>query len=64
VSAQTLPKAAYSIPEAVLVTGVGRSRLYQEIASGRLRVVKCGRRTLVPADAVTKWLAALESATA
>ena len=62
--AQSLSKAAYSIPEAVQITGVGRSRLYQEIESGRLRSVKVGRRTLIPANAIDEWLAALSLAVA
>ena len=59
---QSLPRAAYSVPEAVQITGVGRSRLYQEIAAGRLRSVKVGRRTLIPANAIDEWLAALSLA--
>jgi hypothetical protein len=31
--------------------GIGRTSAYAEIAAGRLRVVKAGKRTLVPADA-------------
>jgi len=58
-SSQALPKAGYSIPEACVITGVGRSKIYQEIASGRLRTVQCGRRRIVPTDAIGEWLAKL-----
>lgn len=37
---------------------IGRTKAYAEIASGRLRTVKVGRRRLVPAEAVSDWLQA------
>ncbi len=61
-SANHLPKLALSIPEFCRVAGIGRSRAYEEIRAGRLRIVKCGRRTLIPADALQQWLEALEAA--
>ena len=39
--------------------GISHSKTYEEIAAGRLRAVKVGRKTLVPHDAASKWLAAL-----
>jgi excisionase family DNA binding protein len=36
-----------TIREACLATGIGRTKLYQEIAAGRIRTSKVGRRTLV-----------------
>jgi len=55
-------KIAYSIAEAVEATGVGRSKLYQEIRSGRLRIVKVGRRTLILLRSLEEWAAALPTA--
>lgn len=49
-------KLALSIPEFCDAVGIGRSRAYEEIKSGRLRVLKCGRRTLIAKDAVQQWL--------
>jgi len=40
---------AYSVNEACRVSSLGRTRLYQLIAEGRLEVRKIGKRTLIPA---------------
>lgn len=45
---------AYSIKEASRATSLGRSRLYQLIAEGKLQAVKVGNRTLIPAAALRK----------
>ncbi len=50
---------AVSIPDAVKMTGVGRSSLYAAIKTGALSVRKAGRRTVVPVDALKAWLAGL-----
>ncbi len=47
---------AYSIPDACAQVGVKRSTIYVEIKQGRLRVVKCGRRTLVLRADLDEWL--------
>jgi excisionase family DNA binding protein len=47
---------AYSIPEACAAASIGRSALYEEIKSGRLRAVKSGRRTIVTADDLRSWV--------
>ena len=52
---------AYSIPDAANVSGVGRTTLYSEIATGRLRAVKQGRRTLILADDLRSWIANLKA---
>lgn len=52
---------SYTIDEAAKITGLGRTRLYQELNSGRLRGVKAGRRTLIPHTNIQKWLDGLES---
>ena len=36
------------IPEACRLTGIGRSKLYELIAEGRIEIVKVGTMTLVP----------------
>ena len=36
--------------------GIGRTRFYQEVKTGRLRVRKVGRRTIVTSDDAEDWL--------
>ena len=50
---------AFSIPEFCRRYGIGRTNAYQEIAAGRLRAVKAGRRTLITHEAAEAWLASL-----
>jgi excisionase family DNA binding protein len=38
---------------------ISDSQAYEEIANGRLRAVKLGRKTLIPHQAASDWLAAL-----
>jgi excisionase family DNA binding protein len=52
-------KALFSIDQFLERYGIGRTTFYAELRAGRLRVVKCGRRTLVPCDAAEQWLMAL-----
>ncbi len=55
-------KIAYSIKEACQRVGIGRSSAYAEIKAGRLKIVKCGRRTLIRVADLDAWLANLTSA--
>jgi excisionase family DNA binding protein len=43
-----LPKRLYSVSELVEVTGLGRTKLYEEMNAGRLSFAKVGTRRLVP----------------
>jgi excisionase family DNA binding protein len=49
-------KLGYTVAEAVALTGVSRTRLYQENKAGRLKFVKIGRRTLVTRTDLEAWL--------
>ena len=54
-----VPDRLLSINEAAGALGIGRSRLYEEVAAGRLRSLKVGRRRLVPASAIAGYIEAV-----
>ena len=51
------PKIAYSIREACRASSLGRTTIYSHIAAGRLRAVRVGGRTIIPADALHALIA-------
>lgn len=56
-AAPPAPDRLLSIDEAAAMLGLGRSRVYLEIAAGRLSSLKVGRRRLVPAAAIARYIA-------
>jgi excisionase family DNA binding protein len=52
-------KLAYSISEVVDLTGISRSKIYEEIRDGQLRAVKSGHRTLILCRDLEDWLTSL-----
>lgn len=46
------PKIAYSIREACAASSLGRTTLYSHISAGRLRAVRIGGRTVIPAESL------------
>jgi excisionase family DNA binding protein len=51
--------ALYSIPDTCVALALGRSKVYELIASGELVSVKVGRRRLVPASSIADFTAQL-----
>jgi excisionase family DNA binding protein len=51
------PDRLYSVDAAATALNLGRSRIYLEIGSGRLRSIRVGRRRLIPAAAVAAFIA-------
>jgi excisionase family DNA binding protein len=47
---------AYSIDEAAKATNTGKTRLYAEIKSGRLKAHMFGKRTLISAESLKQWI--------
>lgn len=56
---RNLTKLLYRVPEAAELIGVGRSRLYELLASGDIASVRVGRSRLIPADALESFAARL-----
>lgn len=54
-----LSKVLYTVPEICEATGLGRSLVYELLAAGRIESVHVGRRRLVPAEAVERFVAEL-----
>jgi excisionase family DNA binding protein len=51
-------KLAYSVKQACQVSSLGKTTIYAHIAANRLRVVRLGGRTLIPADSLRRLLEA------
>ena len=49
-------RLAYSVPQAIEATSVGRSLLYKQIKAGNLKTFKIGTRTLIAAEDLVAWL--------
>ena len=54
-------KQLYRVSEAMELLSLGRSVIYEQIRSGRLRTVKEGRTRLVPEWAIRQYVALLAS---
>ncbi|MDG5973727.1 prophage CP4-57 regulatory [Hydrogenophaga taeniospiralis CCUG 15921] len=55
-----MTQQAYTIAQFVSIFQVGRTKLFAEIAAGRLPTYKLGRRTFISAKAATEWQQRLE----
>lgn len=51
-----MEKLLYRVEEACIVTGLGRTKLYAEIAAGRLGVVHIGKSVRIPADELRAYV--------
>jgi excisionase family DNA binding protein len=49
-------KLAYTVDEAAFRAGLGRDAIYDAVREGKLEAKKKGRRTLVTADALRRYL--------
>jgi excisionase family DNA binding protein len=56
-----IERVGLSIEEITKATGLGRSSIYKEIAAGRLKTYKVGRRRLASPEALKQWAQAAES---
>ncbi len=53
-------RVLYRVTEAMTLLSLSRSVLYEELRCGRLRSVHVGRTRLIPATAITDYVALLE----
>ena len=58
--AAALGRQLYRVPEAMVLLSISRSVIYEQIRSGRLHSVTQGRIRLIPASAITEYIALLE----
>ena len=49
-------KLAYSVEEVAALTGIGRTTLFSHMKSGLLKARKIGRRTIIPADELNRFV--------
>jgi excisionase family DNA binding protein len=54
-----IDRLSFSVADASEVTGVGRSQIYEAVASGELPAKKRGISTLILADDLRAWLSSL-----
>jgi excisionase family DNA binding protein len=59
-----VPRAALRVREACVSLSISRSKLYEEVAAGRLKALKAGSRTLIPMASIDAWLNSLPNAKA
>lgn len=52
----TYRKRTYRVDEFTEIYGICRTKTYQEIRKGRLKIIKVGRTTLIHVDAAEAWL--------
>jgi len=50
-------KITFSINDIMKRHGIGRNTIYHEIASGRLKTIRIGRRRLIPEKCESEWIA-------
>ena len=51
-----MDKLLYTVPEVAEMVGLGRSKLYELIASGQIQTVRIGRSVRVPVDALRTFM--------
>ena len=51
-AARAMEPLSVTVAEALRLTGLGQTKLYELIGSGDLETVKIGRRTLIPMDSL------------
>ncbi|NLZ43192.1 MAG: helix-turn-helix domain-containing protein [Comamonadaceae bacterium] len=50
-------RLAFTIEELAEAAGLGRTTIYREVKSGRLRLTKIGKRSIITVAEAERWLA-------
>ena len=50
------PRHLYKVPDAMRLLSMSRSVIYEQMRAGRLKFVKLGRSTLIPAVAIAEYV--------
>ena len=64
ISEVAFPRTALRVREACDSLSISRSKLYEEVAAGRIKALKAGSRTLIPVASIDAWLNSLPDAKA
>ncbi|MEP0940238.1 MAG: DNA-binding protein [Rhizobiaceae bacterium] len=54
-----LQKQAFTVAEFTECYGLGRTKFYEEVKAGRLRIRKVGKRSLISASDAKEWFDSL-----
>jgi excisionase family DNA binding protein len=54
-----MTKSAFSVREAAEEIGICKTKIYQEMGDGRIRARKSGRRTIILANEIERYLNSL-----
>lgn len=57
-------RLAFTVRHFCSAVGIGRSKFYQLVSSGEIKIVKCGSKTLITAPEAERFVASLERAAA
>ena len=52
-------KLAYTVREAIREIGIGRTKFYREIAEGKIKPRKIGKKTIILAEDIEAYLQSL-----
>ena len=57
IATPTVTRRTFTIPEAAIIVGVGKSTLYEHVKNGDVPCVRLGRRVVIPAHVIESMLA-------
>ncbi len=58
-----MTKRNLKMKEFCTIYNICRTKAYEEIKNGRLKIIKCGKSTLIPIESAEKWQESLQQVT-